>query len=305
VCAYQLNDTVNEYRRAFAGTFYHGVIVETPNAVNKQRYLVALEDGPLLYTNANKLHVAFSDSENDPQTDEFERGADSLHRGNSETVFACPRLNQLVRDFLAFSFHADRQTALKTALTHTFKRQNSKCVEVLFETKWQDAVVDRFDNYLMFLKYTSGPGKSEWLHCASPRLRVNYEAVHGRVTTVDLRASLSCGDAIRKHDSRLDGHAHTCSAHCVRYENADMIEYTVKEAGLLCAPLCCGWTRQTAARTRYVTPCGRVLCTIDQVDEFLYTTRSLLTIDMFTFTSQVEPLRKFEMKAVIYFIAGI
>ncbi len=119
----------------------------------------------------------------------------------------------------------------------------------------------------------------------------------GQIKFLELSETMVKPDSIRFK-------SHPCMPSCVYRWEID-IEKRVKSLNPLLIPMIYGWQRCAAihsmdgkSRNRkhvyYVAPCGRRLCNINEVDKYTYFTNSQLTLDMFSFDSDVRADREFE-----------
>ena len=108
--------------------------------------------------------------------------------------------------------------------------------------------------------------------------------------------------------------AHPCTAACVaQWEKKDILR---KAKNILLQPLRCGWQRHYAEASVsvngkvitdifYISPCGRRLRNIFEVDRYLFLTNSSLTIDMFSHEQHFHLDREFEANATFLNIPDI
>lgn len=87
-----------------------------------------------------------------------------------------------------------------------------------------------------------------------------------------------------KPTKKLD-RQHICGRKCVREfeQNRQIFDFDP-----LKRPLLAGWTRKITGICYYIAPCGRSFNTIEAVYKYLLTTGSRLSIDCFTFSSNIE-----------------
>lgn len=100
---------------------------------------------------------------------------------------------------------------------------------------------------------------------------------------------------------------HSCTSSCVtRWERN--LEFLQKPVNPLLIPCFYGWQRHICHQSKtlntaskrwitYMGPCGRILRSTGEVDRYLFITNSKLTIDMFSFDSNVHTDREFEANA--------
>lgn len=87
-----------------------------------------------------------------------------------------------------------------------------------------------------------------------------------------------------KPSKKLD-RRHICGTDCVQeFEKNDKIF----EFDPLKRPLLAGWKRNITGLCHYVAPCGRSFNTIEALYKYLITTKSKLTVDCFTFSTNIE-----------------
>ena len=99
---------------------------------------------------------------------------------------------------------------------------------------------------------------------------------------------------------------HPCINACVaKWENQISL---VKSVNPLLMPVLHGWQRHICHQSKtmntgakkwvnYISPCGRMLRSTGEVDQYLYLTNSRLTIDMFSFDYYIHTDREFEANA--------
>lgn len=111
---------------------------------------------------------------------------------------------------------------------------------------------------------------------------------------------------------------HTCSNTCVLRAESEFTVEKVKFMNLLLVPIQYGWQRHICHANKknvfngsqnkyisYIAPCGRSIRSINQIDVYLTTTNSKLTIDMFSYDQPVQACRIFEANAHFLNIADI
>lgn len=112
-------------------------------------------------------------------------------------------------------------------------------------------------------------------------------------------------------------HSHTCNPLCVK--NSDPSRSEIRDINPFSVPVIWGWTRELSAyrnhRSKvqkcilYRAPCGKRLRSLDEVDRYLALTDSTLSIDFFTFDTEVRPfseLKKPENRSsFIYLVPDI
>lgn len=82
---------------------------------------------------------------------------------------------------------------------------------------------------------------------------------------------------------------HICGERCVcEFEkNPQIFEHDP-----LKRPLLAGWARKLTGICFYIAPCGRSFNTLEATYKYLYTTKSKLTIDCFSFSSKIECMKE-------------
>lgn len=91
-----------------------------------------------------------------------------------------------------------------------------------------------------------------------------------------------------KETRKLD-RKHICGKSCVRdfEKNRQIYDYDP-----LKRPILAGWTRKITGICFYIAPCGRSFNTLEAIHKYLHTTRSKLTIDCFSFSSNIECMKE-------------
>lgn len=91
-----------------------------------------------------------------------------------------------------------------------------------------------------------------------------------------------------KPTQKLDRH-HQCGRKCVRLfeKNPQIFDYDP-----LKRPILAGWTRKITGICYYIAPCGRSFNTVEATYKYLLTTKSKLTIDCFSFSSNIECMKE-------------
>lgn len=91
-----------------------------------------------------------------------------------------------------------------------------------------------------------------------------------------------------KETGKLD-RKHICGRLCVREfeRNPKIFDFDP-----LKRPILAGWTRKITGICYYIAPCGRSFNTLEATYKYLRTTRSRLTIDCFSFSSNIECMRE-------------
>lgn len=89
-----------------------------------------------------------------------------------------------------------------------------------------------------------------------------------------------------KPTRKLDRH-HTCGRGCVRDNE---MNHQIYDFDPLKRPLLAGWTRKRTGTCCYIAPCGRPFIAIETLYKYLKITNSKLSIDCFTFSSDIDCL---------------
>lgn len=91
-----------------------------------------------------------------------------------------------------------------------------------------------------------------------------------------------------KESQKLD-RQHICGWRCVHKfeQNPKIFKYDP-----LKRPILAGWTRKITGFCKYTAPCGRPFHTLEATYKYLRSTQSKLTIDCFSFSSNIECMKE-------------
>lgn len=278
--------------------FYAGIISYKRIVIkNRYHYLVFFDDGHVQYVASKNIRVVFGDY-----------GLKYVHE-NAQT-------------FYDYYFNGRNECCLPEV-----EIAIGKNLRVFLNNKCEMAQVNEFNHNKrgLFQLYFTKSNISEWLYMGSPRIRIIWEKIvkekqlkryHEANTTfvevssdseeedddfqtppkkplpndaeelnqtvVRLRPELLIDNY--KPRRKFDRH-HTCGRKCVRdYETNRQIY----DFDSLKQPLVAGWERKAIGSCYYITPCGRSFNTIETVYSYLKITKSKLSIDCFTFSSDID-----------------
>lgn len=157
--------------------------------------------------------------------------------------------------------------------------------ELIHKSIVKDNRLKRYHEANMTLIEVSSDSESEEEDYTSPQKKpLPADARDPLQKTIMLRPSLMIDNY--KPTKKLD-RQHTCAHECVREfeENEQIFDFDP-----LKRPLLAGWTRRITGICFYVAPCGRSVNNIEAAYRYLITTKSKLSIDCFTFSTNIECL---------------
>ena len=271
------------------GEFYPGVVGETPNVANRNRYLVFFDDTYPNYVTQENLRLVYH-ADHDVWKDVFI----DIKDGNDLTEFLPCYLKQFPHRPMVRLKEGDK---IRLATVKSNKKEI-----------WVEAEVNEVDGSLAQVSFEdtrTNQNKCEWIYRGSPRLepiKVKWEMLAKKSSENQERRLKPKKDQVRPVKIGLmqgqEFVAHDCGPDCeFQYQ---YVAARHSGSNPLRIPLHLGWRRKYVvfndkeeAAIIYTAPCGRSLRNMEEVQAFLKLVKSKLEIDFFAFDPWLDVMREF------------
>lgn len=277
--------------------FYAGII-SYKKFVNRDRrqYLVFFDDGHVQYVASENIRVVF---------------------GN----YGVKYVHENARTFYEYYFNGPKECKL-TEATYTIGQK----MRTFLNSKFELATVCEYHDLLsgLVLMHFEDSNTVEWLYSGSPRFEFVWKTIvrenrlkryhHANTTLIEVSSDSEEDDDFQspqkkplpkdakdpsrkmvrlRPDMLIDDYKptrkldrqHVCGHECVRDNEQN---HRIFDFDPLKRPLLAGWTRKCTGICYYIAPCGRPFNTIENVHKYLKTTKSKLSIDCFTFSTNID-----------------
>lgn len=283
--------------------FYAGILsCESIIRSGCYHYLVFFDDGHVQYCSNNNIRVVFGNYGKQYVHENAQKFFDyyfyRVKNKQMMEVVGVPEHNFSVflnnRFELAKVVECDRDRRPALMLLH-FMRSNqaewlytgSPRIEKIWKLIHKDKQMQQYHQQNETLIEVSSDSEEDECDAQSPQRKpLPINAKDPKQKTVMLTPESLIDDY--KPTQKLD-RQHVCNKRCVREfeRNAQIFEHDP-----LKRPLLAGWARKITGICFYTAPCGRPFNTLDATYKYLCTTKSKLTIDCFSFSTNIECMRE-------------
>lgn len=280
--------------------FYAGIISARNTFLNgRWWYLVFFDDGHVQYVSCRNIRLVLGNHGSKYVHENAQKFFDYYFKGvqTSKLIELELRVNTEIRAFVdgkaGWATVAEYNSKLPGIAQLHFWDPNqaewlytgSPRFELIHKSIVKDDRLKRYQEANMTLIEVSSDSEMEEDEYASPQKQpLPKDAKDPLQKRVMKRPDLMIDNF--RPTKKLDRH-HICAHECVREfeKNGQIFGYDP-----LKRPLLAGWTRRITGICFYVAPCGRSINNIESAYRYLNQTKSKLSIDCFTFSTNVECL---------------